>query len=128
MALRPGDEVVGAVVARDDCDLVIITSGGYGKRTRLVEFRPQGRGGKGLIAIKTGGRGRGEVLGVEVVREDDELFLVSSQGVAIRIRAGEISRQGRSATGVRVMRLADNGVVSAVALIPRENGVEAGLP
>jgi DNA gyrase subunit A len=122
MSVREGDEVVSAVVASPQATLVMITSGGYGKRTRLTEFRSQARGGKGLIAIKTGGRGRGDVVGAEVVRDDDELFVFSSEGVAIRVRAGDISRQGRAATGVRVMRLSDGVTVSAVAPIPQEEG------
>ena len=127
MTLREGDEVVGAVVARDDSDLAIVTSGGYGKRTRMREFRPQTRGGKGLIAIKTGGRDRGEVVGVEFVQAGDELFLVSSRGVSIRIGSDSISRQGRTATGVKVKSLEAGETVAAVAPIPRENG-EQTLP
>jgi DNA gyrase subunit A len=128
MSLRQGDVVIGAVVAQDDGDLLMITTGGYGKRTKVDEFRSQSRGGKGLIAIKTGGRGRGEVLAVRVVRPDDELLLVSARGQSTRIQAGTLSRQGRSATGVKAMSLADGDTVAAVALIHKnEEGEQLQL-
>jgi len=114
MRLRDGDEVISMDIARDDSDLFLVTDAGYGKRTPIREWRVQGRGGQGVIAIKLT-RAKGYVAGVLVVRDNHEVMLQSRDGVVIRMRADGISRQSRTATGVRVMNLREGDVVSAVA-------------
>ena len=114
MRLRKGDEVISMDVARDDSDLFVITDNGYGKRTPVGEWRVQGRGGQGVIAIKLTDR-KGYLVGVRLVRDNHEIMLQSRDGVVIRLRADDVSRQGRIATGVRVMHLREGDVVSAVA-------------
>jgi DNA gyrase subunit A len=122
MRLRKGDEVISMEVARDDSDLFVITDNGYGKRTAVSEWRVQGRGGQGVIAIKLTDR-KGYLVGVRLVRENHEIMLQSRDGVVIRMRADDISRQGRIATGVRVMHLREGDVVSAVArMVVSESG------
>jgi DNA gyrase subunit A len=122
MRLRKGDEVISMDVARDDSDLFVITDNGYGKRTPVSEWRVQGRGGQGVIAIKLTDR-KGYLVGVRLVRENHEVMLQSREGVVIRMRADDISRQGRIATGVRVMHLREGDVVSAVArMVVSESG------
>jgi len=122
MRLRKGDEVISMDVARDDSDLFVITDNGYGKRTPVSEWRVQGRGGQGVIAIKLTDR-KGYLVGVRLVRENHEIMLQSREGVVIRMRADDISRQGRIATGVRVMHLREGDVVSAVArMVVSESG------
>jgi DNA gyrase subunit A len=118
--LDADDEVVTSdIVAKDDKELLIVTEYGYGKRTKLSEFPRKGRGGKGVIAAKLT-KPRGQIVGASVVRSDDEVFLISDDGVVIRMPVSSISRQGRPATGVRVMNLSQGAKVSAVAPVVGE--------
>jgi DNA gyrase subunit A len=117
MRLKSGDDrVVSIDVARDDAAILIVTEAGYGKRTQLERFNQQRRGGQGVRGIKLTGR-KGEVVAAFMVGLDDEIVAVSSNGITIRIPAREISSQGRTATGVRVMNLDDGDVVGSVAPI-----------
>jgi DNA gyrase subunit A len=122
--LDEDDEVVSCEVVTDDtAELLVVTRFGYGKRTKLAQFPRKGRGGKGVIAAKLT-RPRGDVVGARVVRLDHEIFLISDDGVVIRMAVNTISRQGRPATGVRVMNLDSGTSVSAVALVMGESGAE----
>ncbi|MBK5227594.1 MAG: DNA gyrase subunit A [Actinobacteria bacterium] len=115
--LAEEDAVVACGVVVDDTyDLLLVTQFGYGKRTRLKDFPRKGRGGKGVIAGKLT-KPRGPIVGAVIVAPEDEVFIISSDGVAIRMRAGSVSRQGRPATGVRVMSVGDGMSVSSVALV-----------
>jgi DNA gyrase subunit A len=117
--LDEDDEVVACNVIQEDAELLVVTEFGYGKRTRLSEFPRKGRGGKGVIAAKLT-RPRGQIVGASVVRGGDEVFLISNDGVVIRMAVNTISRQGRPATGVRVMNLAEGMHISAVAPVVGE--------
>jgi DNA gyrase subunit A len=113
--LDDDDEIVACDVISDPgADLLLVTSGGYGKRTKLSHFPLKGRAGKGVIAAKLT-RVRGDLIGAAVVRGGDEIFLISSEGVVIRMNVDSISRQGRPTTGVRVMDLPTEASVSALA-------------
>ena len=96
-----------------------MTEFGYGKRTKLSAFPRKGRSGKGVIAAKLT-RVRGGIVGAAVVAPDDEVFLISDDGVVIRMNVKSISRQGRPATGVRVMNLAEGASISALAPVVRD--------
>jgi DNA gyrase subunit A len=122
--LDPDDEVVSCDVVDDEAgELLVVTEAGYGKRTKLSAFRRQGRGGKGIIAAKIT-RPRGPIVGACVVDPTDEIFLISGDGVVIRMGVSTISRQGRPATGVRVMNVSEGATVSAIAPVVGENGEE----
>jgi DNA gyrase subunit A len=122
IALKDGDAVLSMDVVYDTADLFMITEKGFGKRTALSQFRSQGRGGQGVIAMKTDGA-RGCLAGVRVVRPDlHELVIVSNLGTTIRIDAESVSRQGRSAQGVRVMNLRSGDSVSAIAKVVQSRG------
>src|SRR3984957_2086182 len=103
-------------VARDDMDLLVVTENGYGKRTQISQYRKTNRGAKGVKTIRLTEK-RGALGGALVVRELQELVFISVGGMVQRTAAGGISQQGRCATGVRVMNLKDDDVVSAVALV-----------
>ena len=119
------DAVVTSNVIEDENDeLLVVTQFGFGKRTKLGQFPRKGRGGKGVIAAKLT-RPRGPIVGASIVRPDDEVFLISSDGVVIRMAVRTISRQGRPTTGVRVMQLAEGTSVSSVAPVMGESPVEA---
>ncbi|HYY45244.1 MAG TPA: DNA gyrase subunit A [Actinomycetota bacterium] len=118
--LDEDDEVVACEVVDDGAELLVITEHGYGKRTKLSQFPRKGRGGKGVIAAKLT-RARGAIAGACAVRSGDEVFLISGDGTVIRVGVDSISRQGRPATGVRVMNLPDGGRVSALAPVVGES-------
>ena len=121
MKLRADDEVVSVDVARDDVAILIVTESGYGKRTQLERFNRQGRGGQGVIGIKLTAR-KGDVVAAFMVGLDDEIVVISSGGVTIRMPVRDISSQGRDATGVRVMNLDAGQMVASVAPILATNG------
>src|ERR1700759_2508003 len=108
--------VIAMDVARDDMDLLVVTENGYGKRTLISQYRKTNRGAKGVKTIGLT-EAKGGLAGALVVREHQELVFISVGGMVQRTAAGGISQQGRSATGVRVMNLKDEDLVSAVALV-----------
>jgi DNA gyrase subunit A len=126
-------EVIAMDVARDDMDLLVVTENGYGKRTLISQYRKTNRGAKGVKTIGLTEQ-KGALAGALVVREHHELVFISVGGMVQRTSAGGISQQGRSATGVRVMNLKDEDVVSAVALVvdsgeePGAENIQEGLP
>lgn len=126
MKLRTGDTIVGCdVVPRDyDADLLVMTSDGFGKRSKLSEFRPQNRGGLGLIATKFKSA-QSRLVALTIVEEKDEIMVVSANGVVTRVSASSISRQGRPATGVKVQNLAENDYVVSVNKIVEPDEDEA---
>jgi DNA gyrase subunit A len=117
--LRDGDEVVSGVSSIDGDEVLLLTAGGYGKRTAMGEFRHQSRGGIGVKAFKIT-KVRGPLVDARAVRPDDEVFLISTAGVATRQAVGKISRQKRDSTGVRVIQVGDGNKLSAAAKISEE--------
>lgn len=115
MKLRTGDSIIGCdIVPKDyDADLLVVTSDGFGKRSKLSEFRAQNRGGIGLIATKFKSNAS-RLVALTIVEEKDEIMLVTANGIVTRIKAGDISRQGRPATGVRAQNLSENDAVVSV--------------
>jgi DNA gyrase subunit A len=109
-------QVIAMDVARDDMDLLVVTENGYGKRTQISQYRKTNRGAKGVKTIGLTEK-KGGLAGALVVREHQELVFISVGGMVQRTSAAGISQQGRSATGVRVMNLKDDDLVSAVALV-----------
>jgi DNA gyrase subunit A len=126
IALGKGDVVLSMDVVSDDtADLFLLTERGFGKRTALSQYRAQGRGGQGVIAMKTDGE-RGKLAGVRVVRPGlHELMIVSNFGTTIRMDADSVSRQGRAAQGVRVMNLRSGDSVSAIAKVISSRSADA---
>ncbi|MFN2608301.1 MAG: DNA gyrase subunit A [Acidimicrobiales bacterium] len=114
MRLRADDEVVSCDVARPDADICMFTNNGYAKRTKVERFPRKGRGTMGVKGIKLSAR-RGSVVAAFMVGLDDEVLLISSEGITIRTQVREISSQGRDATGVKVMNLDEGQTVAGVA-------------
>ena len=109
-------EVIAMDVARDDQDLLVITENGFGKRTRIDQYRKTSRGAKGVKTIGLT-ETKGGLAGALVVRPYQELVFISQEGMVQRTGVRGISQQGRAATGVRVMNVRDDDRVSAVALV-----------
>lgn len=117
MRLKGDDDgVVSCDVAGDETVMLFVTAGGYGKRTRLGAFNPQGRGGQGVRGMRVTAE-RGPVVAAFTVADDDDVLLFSSAGHLIRTPVSEISEQGRGATGVRVTSVGDGDTVVAVARV-----------
>ena len=121
--LRPDDAVVSAACDADGDMVLLLTSGGYGKRTKVTEFPRQKRGGFGVKAIKPT-RVRGTLVAARGVSAGSEIFVTSSDGVVIRSEADTISRQKRDATGVKVMNLSAGAQITAFALVPPDEAAE----
>lgn len=117
--LREGDAVIGAASNVEGEEILILTSGGYGKRTKVDEFRPQKRGGLGLKAMKLT-RTRGSLVGARAVNPGDQIFVIASDGVAIRTNADSVSRQKREASGVKVIDMSADASVAAFAKVVAE--------
>ncbi len=123
--LDDDDEVVSMSLVHPSEELMVVTANGYGKRTPVKEYKLQVRGGKGLLTYdKSKFRKTGEIIGAMVVDEEDEIFLINSQGIIIRIRAGEVSELGRATQGVKIMKVEDDTKIVAMAKAIREEEVE----
>ena len=120
---KAGDELVACDIARDGATLLHITEQGFGKRTSVDEYPTKGRGGMGVVGIKIVDE-KGPVVGTLVVDDDDEVLAVTRQGVMIRTRADDISIQGRSASGVKVISPDDDDQVASIALVSVEDDHE----
>jgi len=121
MDVGPGGEVIAMDVARDDQDLLVVTENGYGKRTRIDQYRKTSRGAKGVRTIRLT-ETKGGLAGALVVRDHQELVFISQSGMVQRTGVRGISQQGRAATGVRVMNVRDDDSVRAIALVVESEG------
>ena len=108
------DEVIGVSRAQDDRTVLTVTENGFGKRTKVGEYRLQHRGGQGIINIKTTAR-NGLVIGMQTVDDDDEIVLVSTDGIVMRTAVKGIRAIGRNTQGVKVMVPREGAKVSALA-------------
>jgi DNA gyrase subunit A len=119
--VEDGDQVIAADVVQEGVSILTVTERGYGKRTPLEEYRLQGRAGKGIIDIKTGGR-NGNVVGMLQVRESDDILVVTTKGKIIRLHAADVSSQGRNTWGVRIIDLEADDRVGSIARVEAEQG------
>ena len=129
---NPDDQVVTAAVVDETMSLLVVSENGYGKRTKLEEYRVQSRGGSGILTMNCTEK-TGLVVGAEVVEDDDKLLLMSVKGKGIRMRIKEIRATGRVAQGVRLVNLSGGDQVASIARIVKgtddgdvegEDGVE----
>lgn len=112
ITLRDGDAVVSIAREREGASLLTVTENGYGRRSELEQYRIQNRGGYGLHNYKVDEE-RGTVCGIKVVDETDDILLISSDGIVIRVCCADIRLMGRTAKGVRIMRVTgENRVVA----------------
>lgn len=123
ISLEKGNSVVGMDICHEGTDILFVTEKGFGKRTKSTEFRTQNRGGKGLIGIKTGKK-TGLVVGIMTITGGDEIMLITSEGIMIRISTDGISQFGRSAQGVKVMRMEGEDKLVALARIVNKDDEE----
>jgi len=123
--LAKDDYVVGMSTAKENGDLLVVTEKGFGKKTPLTEYKTQNRGGQGVNTYRLS-ETTGNVAGIKVVTETDDIMLITSDGTIIRMKTREVSRIGRLTKGVRLMRLEDVQVVS-IARTEEQDEEEEGI-
>lgn len=122
ITLSEGARVVDVDKYREGADLIIATERGYGKRTPLNQFRIQKRGGKGLKAMIITEK-NGPVIGAKVVMPEEELIILTVNGIVIRLQTADISRQNRYARGVMLMRVEENDRIASIARFESEEEI-----
>jgi DNA gyrase subunit A len=122
---KAGDPDVEELVPPKGTLILSVTEGGYGKRTPADEYRLQGRGGSGVINVKTTER-NGKVVGIAQVTEDSEVMLISQYGKIIRMDSSTIRESGRAAQGVRLLQLEPGDRVAAAVVIPPDEAPANG--
>ena len=123
--LREGDEAVGMIVVGEENSLLTICENGFGKRTLLTEYPSKRRGTQGVINIKTTER-NGSVVGLLATGDDDEIMVISSGGMVIRMNCSNMRPIGRNTNGIRLVTLKENDRVVSVALVQKEDAT--GIP
>ena len=121
--LKENDYVIGASVTDEEAVLLTITENGYGKKTPVSEFKIQFRGGKGVTGYKITEK-TGLIAGMSIVTNDNDIMLITTEGVVIRMDVGEISEFGRVTQGVRVMRLDENVKIKSIEKTQKEEQTE----
>lgn len=123
ISLNPDDVVIGMDIIEEDADLLVISEKGYGKRTPVSEYRVQSRGGKGILTSKITSK-TGHVVGMKVVKDNDEIMLINLSGIIIRLNVNEISEMGRSTQGVKLMRVPEHESLVSIAKISSDEEQE----
>jgi DNA gyrase subunit A len=119
------DYVVGMITSSSEDDKILsVTEQGFGKQTRVEEYRIQGRGGRGVINIKTTSR-NGRVVSIMRVRPDADVLVMTANGKLIRVRSNDIRAVGRAAQGVRLIHVDEGDKVTAATLIEPESEAKA---
>jgi len=116
MTLNPDDEIIGMQLVSQGTDVLVVSENGLGKRTKVENFSLQKRGGKGVKFYKITYR-TGNVVGMKIVNPENELILITTEGIIIRIRVKEISQTGRVTSGVKLMDLSGNIQIASIARI-----------
>ncbi len=118
--LESDDRVIGMVVIRRDATLLVVSEKGMGKRSKITDYRVQKRGGKGIITLKRTEK-TGSIVALKEVVPDDELMMITRQGVIIRVPTGGIRVIGRNTQGVKVMNLDAGDALVDVARVVNED-------
>jgi DNA gyrase subunit A len=116
MRVGTDDQIIAMDVVKQSSDLCVVTSRGYGKKTQYSLFATKGRGGKGMAYIKINDK-NGYAVGVRSVYPDDEVIIASKKGMTIRLKAKDISYQGRAAAGVILLQLDGDDEVTDFAVL-----------
>jgi DNA gyrase subunit A len=121
--LGAGDQVVGMTLARPDCELLVATELGFGKRTPVDHYRKQTRGGKGLITMRLTPK-TGKIVDVAVVDTTDKIITITAHGIVMKCPVAEIRSCGRSTQGVKLINLIEWDRVASIARIPKTEAPE----
>lgn len=121
--LEGDDGVVTMEIVDSDSKILVVSENGYGKRTSLVEYKVQTRGGKGILTYNITDK-TGNVIGAKMVKDGENLMIINTSGVLIRIKIDDISVSGRKTSGVRLMRTGDDIQLVAIAKIAESEDEE----
>ena len=125
--LSGADTVVGmSLVTSEDEEVLVVTEHGYGKRTKISEYRQQNRGGKGVKTLNITEK-NGQLVKLKNVLGDEDVIIITTKGMMIRLPVDQISTSSRATQGVRLMRLNGDQKVATVAIVPKENELEEKL-
>lgn len=113
------DFVIGMVVAKEDSDILVVSEHGYGKRSKLEEYRITNRGGKGIKTLNITEK-TGDLVAIKQVDDDFDLMIMNRSGLAIRMHVADIRQQGRATQGVKLINIKDNDSIASVVEINRE--------
>ena len=120
--LEKDDEVVAMELVEPGQELLVVTENGFGKRTPVSDYKVQVRGGKGILTYdKAKFKKTGALIGAMVVDDDDEILMINSEGIIIRIHADEVSKLGRATQGVKIMKVDDDTKIVAMAKVIRDD-------
>ena len=120
--LSEGDEVVSMDLADPDAQLLVVSQNGFGKKTAVKEYSIHKRGGMGILTYnKAMFKKTGELIGAAIVSDDDDIMLINSDGILIRVEASEISNMGRATKGVKVMNVGEETKIIAMAKVPKDD-------
>ena len=123
--LEKDDEVVSMELVEPGQELLVVTQKGFGKRTKVEEYKIQVRGGKGLLTYdKAKFKKTGELVGAIVVDDEDDVMLINSDGIIIRMQAKEISKLGRATQGVKIMNVKEDTNIISLAKVARQDELE----
>ena len=123
--LEKDDEVVAMELVEPGQELLVVTQKGFGKRTKVEDYKIQVRGGKGLLTYDKGKfKKTGELVGAMAVEDDDDILLINSDGIIIRMAAKEISKLGRATQGVKIMNVGEDANIIALAKVIREDELD----
>ena len=124
ITLRKGDYIIGFSIVKEGSQLLAVTENGYGKKTALDEYRKQSRGGKGIFTYKITDK-TGKLAGMRAVTDEDDIILITSEGVIIRMHTEDISTYSRQTQGVKLMRLDEGVSVASIARAARDDEEES---
>jgi DNA gyrase subunit A len=117
------DEVIGMIAVDDiNSDILVVSENGYGKRSKLEDYRITNRGGKGVKTINITDK-TGNLVAVKDVKDDDDLMIINKSGIAIRLAVGDLRVMGRATQGVKLINIKDNDSIAAVAKVMHEEDV-----
>ncbi|MDO4482301.1 MAG: DNA gyrase subunit A [Bacillota bacterium] len=123
--LEDDDEVVAMELKEANQELLVVTEYGFGKRTNMKEYKVQARGGKGMLTYdKTKIKKTGQLVGALSVNEDDEIMLINSDGIIIRMSVSEVSKLGRATQGVKLMKVDDDANIISIAKVVKNEEEE----
>lgn len=123
VSLRDDDYVIGMDILTPEREVLVVSEKGYGKRTAASEYALKGRGGKGVKTLRITEK-NGPLVCLRTVTGEEDLMIMTNKGVIIRFHASDVSKTGRGALGVRMMRLDQDAIVSSLAIVDREEEAE----
>lgn len=127
ITLGKDDEVIGMEILEEDQDVLVVTEKGYGKRTHASQYRIQNRGGKGIRTCNIQEK-NGQLVAMKSVSENEDIMIITDNGIIIRMAVSGISRIGRNAMGVKLIKLTDDSTVTAVAKVEKDDESQTDQP